>query len=188
MVSKSDLTISFLLAFAFWMIGRVLGRWMGIGYDLFSFSTLDAAGFLVIGFVALFLSALFFGRTVFVAFFLLGLVIAPVLSVQTLFLNLLCGIAWALFGVLGAWLGKMVADELQGDGELELIQKGTVVLLLIGVVLSLGIGFEKNAINSYNAQAASVLADVRDGHIDFVTAIMRLAGADTTGADTNPNG
>ena len=189
MVERSDLMVSFLVAFAFWMVARVvavIGHWE---YSLFSISTPTMIGLVLMGIVAVFFSSLLFGRTVFLTFFLLGVMTSPVIGYSSVFLNIAVGVALSLAGVVGVLLGQKISADLQEDDPLKFKDKGLILLVVASVVLCVGVGFFSEHINSFNEKSLSVARDVRDGKSDWVSAVARLAGTDYNSAMTpDPNG
>jgi hypothetical protein len=79
--------------------------------------------------------------------------------------------------VLGAGLGKTVAEEMQGDTRFDVLKRGALMLFALALLLSFFIGTYHDTVNAYNARTTSVLTDLREGRVDIVTGITRLVEA-----------
>ena len=186
-VSKSDLLVSFWVAFAFWLMGRLAGYWWGVSYGLVDLTQAGVLEAVLLGLGAVFFGSVFFGRTVFVSFFLLGLLVSPVLSLQGVLVNVLLGFGLAWLGMIGASVGKRTAQALSEDGTVQIVSRSLLIAGLIGFLVLGGIGAQMTWIQETNGHMIGVLRAFRNGEIDFVTAVARLAGAAYIPSDSAPS-
>ncbi len=184
MTVKSSNWIMFLVAFAFFLVGRILTYAFKLEYSL-PIDPTSVGGLLFLAGASLFLASLFFGRAVFIGMILVGLITSPALSFHSVFFTIFAGIGFALFAALGAFIGQTVSEDLQETEPARLLTSKVILMVIIGIVWCTAIGFFSSQIQEYNEHSIQVVKDVRDGKVDWVGGIALLAGANYTQLDVN---
>ncbi|GEM_PF-4475988 len=180
MTSRMHLFVSFLVFFAFFMLGRVGGFVWGGNYSALVFEPYSVPNLLELGVACVFFSSIFFGRTAFLVFGALGWLLSPVISFETLLLNVAAGMGLAVFGVLGAEIGSRISEDLQDREPFELLNRQLGALLLTGIVFSAGTGVLAGNILEINNRTLNALSDFRTGKIDLFSAIVSVFGIEWT--------